>query len=81
MLVTATHELRQDWFEAFEIVHFIDTGLKATHYGHAGVELAMDRMGEVAANALLNQCNSRHLPGKDVIKVAPRFTPARTPIK
>jgi hypothetical protein len=66
-------DLPSDWLRAFETVQFIDTGREPSEYGMVCCALAMDRMGELAAEMLLHQMKGhRYEPGL-LVKVAPRF--------
>jgi LacI family transcriptional regulator len=65
--------LPTDWHRNFEIVQFIDLAHEPTEPGMTCVALAMDAMGELGAELLLDSLGGRRYANDFVIKVPPRF--------
>jgi len=65
--------LPANWHRRFEIAHCIDSGHEPTEPGMTSVALAMDRIGELASEMLLDTLAGRRYDNNLVIKVPPRF--------
>jgi DNA-binding LacI/PurR family transcriptional regulator len=65
--------LPANWHRRFEFAHWIDSGHEPTEPGMSSVAIAMDEMGALAAELLLDALSGRRCENDLVIKVPPRF--------